>query len=175
MELPFELFSLCEAFYRNGGRPYLVGGCVRDSILGRDVKDWDLEVFGLSDQDVAMIAAAKGRVNAVGKSFGVLKLTTGSGEDYDIALPRREIKNGEGHKGFAVEVDPSLSLPEAADRRDFTINAIYYDPITKGFADPAGGVRDLSARILRPVWIRRTPGFFPYGEGGAWIVLRTPR
>lgn len=151
MQIPFELTCLCDAFHRGGGRPYLVGGCVRDSLLGREVKDWDMEIFGLPESEVSLIAASQGRVNAVGKSFGVLKLTTGSGEDYDIALPRREVKSGEGHKGFEVEVDPSLSLAEAAERRDFTMNAIYYDPIAKGFADPSGGVRDLAERILRPV------------------------
>lgn len=121
----------------------MVGGCVRDRILGREAKDIDFEVFGV---DPAKAIAAFPGCNTVGKSFGVIKLG-----DIDIAFPRRETKLGSGHRGFAIEADPSLSLAEAAARRDFTINAIYEDPLTGERLDPYGGIADLEKRVLRQV------------------------
>jgi tRNA nucleotidyltransferase (CCA-adding enzyme) len=129
-----------------GGRALAVGGFVRDQLLGHPSKDLDLEVFGIPQHDLPGILAELGRVEPVGQAFPVFKLGA-----IDVALPRRESKTGRGHKGFAVEGDPSMSLEDAARRRDFTINAIAWDPLTGEYLDPCGGRADLDHRILRVV------------------------
>ena len=100
---------------RAGGRALIVGGWVRDELLGRRSKDLDLEVFGLPADRLRPLLETFGRVDTVGESFTVYKLGA-----IDVSLPRRESKIGRGHKGFAVEGDPTLSSTEAARRRDFT-------------------------------------------------------
>ncbi len=129
-----------------GGRALLVGGCVRDSLLGRERKDFDVEVFGLEASRLEAGLRARFAVLDVGKSFGVLKL---KGLPIDVALPRRETKIARGHRGFAIDADPQLSLQEAALRRDLTLNALYEDPLTGEVLDPLGGKADLAARTLR--------------------------
>ena len=132
----------------SGGRALLVGGCVRDALLGKPAKDFDIEVYGISPDALQRILARSFRLDLVGASFGVVKL---HGHDIDVAIPRRETKLGLGHKAFSMEYDPSLSVAEAAARRDFTVNAIYRDPLTDEIVDPWNGRADLSARILRHV------------------------
>ncbi len=132
-----------------GGRALLVGGAVRDALLGGvRVKDVDLEVFGLKPDALKTLLAARYPFEPCGVSFGVLKL---KGLDIDVALPRRESKRGEGHRAFEIFSDPTLSVAEAARRRDFTINAIYYDVLTHAIEDPYDGVHDLERRLLRHV------------------------
>src|SRR6185503_78226 len=75
----------------------------------------------------------------------------GSQGEIDVALPRRESKKGRGHKGFEVRGDPSMSIPDAARRRDFTINAIAWDPLSDEYEDPFDGRADLERRLLRAV------------------------
>ena len=131
------------------GRALMVGGSVRDLLTGaREVKDVDIEVFGVRPEELKRIVGAKYPFDACGLSFGVLKIQR---LDIDVSLPRRESKRGEGHRGFLVDSDPFLSVKEAASRRDFTVNAMYYDPLAEAFEDPYGGVADLKARILRHV------------------------
>ena len=129
-----------------GGRAWLVGGAVRDRLLGLTAKDVDLEVFGIEAGALPGLLAQFGRVEPVGQSFPVYKAG-----GVDVALPRRESKTGRGHKGFTVEGDPAMPFGEAARRRDFTINAIGWDPLTDEYLDPFGGRRDLDQRILRVV------------------------
>lgn len=141
------LRALFEAARERGGRALFVGGCVRDALLGRASKDFDAEIYGLSAGEVeSLLRALKFRFNAAGKSFGVFKL---HGVPADVALPRRESKRGVGHRGFLVEGDPSMSVPEAAARRDFTVNSIYFDPLTGEVLDPFDGRGDLERKILR--------------------------
>lgn len=130
------------------GRPLLVGGCVRDWLAGRDAKDFDIEVYGVTPDQLAATLARFGSTDPVGKSFGVIKLRLG-GIDYDFALPRRETKTAAGHRGFAVGVDPHLAPAEALARRDFTLNAMALDPFTGELIDPHGGRADLAAGLLR--------------------------
>ena len=130
-------------------RALLVGGCVRDTLLGREVKDYDVECFGVSYDELAHDLKRHGRVDLVGKAFGVAKLTTGSGEEYDFAVPRRDSKTGIGHRGFTVECDGGITPEEAAARRDFTINAMFFDPREERLLDFFGGREDLRARCLR--------------------------
>ena len=129
-----------------GGRALIVGGWVRDRLMGRDSKDVDLEVFGLPSPRVRSLLESFGRVEAVGESFQVYK--TG---DVDVSLPRRESKSGRGHRGFEVAGDPEMTFPEAARRRDFTINAIGWDPLADEYLDPYDGREDLNHRLLRAV------------------------
>jgi tRNA nucleotidyltransferase (CCA-adding enzyme) len=129
----------------------VVGGWVRDRLRNVASKDLDIEVFGLPQARLLEVLRSLGRVEAVGQSFPVYKLTGISDGDVDVALPRRESKQGRGHKGFEVQGDPDMPLTEAARRRDFTINAIAWDPLTDVYEDPFDGRRDLARRILRAV------------------------
>jgi len=132
-----------------GGRAMLVGGAVRDAVSGAaSVKDADIEVFGVAPERLKAAVASRFAFDECGASFGVLKI---KGLDIDVSLPRRESKLGSGHKGFLVESDPGLSVEEAASRRDFTVNAIYMDPLEGVLEDPFDGVGDLSRRVLRHV------------------------
>jgi len=142
--------ALVEAFARAvegaGGVALLVGGIVRDELLGLPSKDVDFEVFGLPMEKVNEILSRFGNVKEVGQQFGVLNIQE---LDWDVALPRREKKTGEGHKGFDVIPDPTMSVEDAARRRDLTINALSKDPLTDEIIDPLNGVADLKAGILR--------------------------
>ena len=129
-----------------GGRPLFVGGCVRDALLGHHSKDLDIEVHGLDAGTLKRALRARHDLISVGQSFGVFKLRK---LPIDISLPRREKKTGTGHRGFAVWGDPNMGIPEAASRRDFTINALYWDPASGVLLDPHNGLGDLRARILR--------------------------
>lgn len=132
-----------------GGKPFEVGGCVRDRLLAAQVKDIDIEVFHLDPAQLTDVLRRFGRVDQVGVSFGVIKLNTRDGAEYDFTLPRRESKSGRGHRGFQVQVDHTMTVEEAAARRDFTINAIYRCPLEDRILDPYGGVADLNNRVLR--------------------------
>jgi len=147
INLPDDLRSVLDAV-RRVGRPRLAGGCVRDWLMERNPKDFDIEVQGVGFEELRAVLAPFGATDVVGQSFGVIKLRLGTVE-YDFSLPRRESKTGSGHRGFAVAPDPDLSDADAAARRDFTINAISCDPFTGELFDPHGGQRDLAARVLR--------------------------
>jgi tRNA nucleotidyltransferase (CCA-adding enzyme) len=144
---------IAEAAAAAGGRALVVGGWVRDRLRGYQSKDIDIEVFGINQKQLLALLAPIGRVEAVGQSFPVYKVVPpgGSPGEIDVALPRRESKRGRGHKGFEVHGDPSMSVAEAARRRDFTINAISWDPLTSSYEDPFDGRRDLQRRLLRAV------------------------
>jgi tRNA nucleotidyltransferase (CCA-adding enzyme) len=146
MEIPDLALRIAHAVRDAGGRALVVGGWVRDELLGRPSKDLDVEVFGIPAADLRPLLERFGRVDTVGESFTVYKIG-----GIDIALPRRESKIGRGHKGFLVEGDPALSAEAAARRRDFTINAISRDPLTGEIVDPFDGRKDLERRVLRVV------------------------
>ncbi|HEX8367606.1 MAG TPA: HD domain-containing protein [Pyrinomonadaceae bacterium] len=142
-----KVIKLAEIIRADGGRAMLVGGCVRDELMGIEPKDWDVEVYGIEPTRLREILDSFGRVDAVGEAFTVYKI----GRDLDVALPRRERKIGRGHKGFVVEGDKDMSFAEAAKRRDFTINAILKDALTGEIIDLYGGRRDIENKILRVV------------------------
>ena len=129
-----------------GGRALIVGGWPRDRLMGRPPKDVDVEVFGLPADRLRALLETFGTVEAVGESFQVYKVA-----GLDVSLPRRESKSGRGHKGFDVTGDPSMSLLDAARRRDFRINAISWDPLTQTYEDPFNGRTDIAQRVLRVV------------------------
>jgi tRNA nucleotidyltransferase (CCA-adding enzyme) len=149
---PAELgHQIADAVREAGGRALIVGGWVRDRLMGHPSKDVDIEVYGIDAERLKTLLARFGSVNTVGESFTVYKIA-----DIDVSLPRTESKTGRGHKGFAVRGDPSLTPAQAARRRDFTINAIAWDPLTGEYIDPFDGRADLDRHLLRAV----DPGTF---------------
>src|SRR2546427_11975299 len=147
MDFPEPILALANAVRDAGGRAMLVGGCVRDELMGQQPKDWDLEVYGIEPVRLRELLDQFGSVNVVGEAFTVYKL----GAHLDISLPRRERKTGRGHRAFFVAGDPGMTVEEAAARRDFTINAILQDPLTGEIIDAFQGRVDLKAKTLRAV------------------------
>jgi tRNA nucleotidyltransferase (CCA-adding enzyme) len=148
MNLPDELIELLREVPALS-RAYLVGGCVRDALLGVAHKDFDLEVYGVGYEELEQALSAHGRVDLVGKSFGVIKFSSSTGGQWDFSLPRRDSKVAAGHQGFQIEFDPTIEPREAASRRDFTINALMFDPRMGQYLDFFGGREDLQNRVLR--------------------------
>ena len=151
MKLSFDhprVLDISRAVRSAGGRAYLVGGLVRDRLLGvlHDARDIDLEVYGLEGASLRTLLERFGKVNAVGEAFTVYKVG-----DIDVSIPRRDSKTGTGHRGFTVTGDPTMTEAEAARRRDFTINAMLCDPLSGDVVDPHGGLADLQAKRLRAV------------------------
>ena len=142
-----KVLALAHAVHEAGGRALLVGGCVRDLIMGQEPKDWDVEVYGIEPNKLRVLLDQIGPVNVVGEAFTVYKL----GTDLDVSLPRRERKSGRGHRAFVIEGDPSMTIEDAARRRDFTINSIMQDPLTGEVIDPFHGREDIESGILRAV------------------------
>lgn len=136
--------QIADKLLQAGARECLmVGGYVRDRLMGIDSKDIDLEVYGLSYREI--VAALRDlRVDLVGKSFGILKI----GPHIDVSIPRRERKQGAGHRAFAIEPDPEMTYREAASRRDFTINSIAMD-FDGRIIDPFDGQGDIRRKLLR--------------------------
>ncbi len=124
----------------------LVGGCVRDALLGLAATDLDVEVYGIEPAELVELLASHFPVDLVGESFGVVRLRE---FPIDVSLPRRESKRGLGHRGFKIESDPRMDPRDAASRRDFTINAIAFDPENGRVFDPFEGAADLKRRVLR--------------------------
>jgi len=133
-----------------GGLPLLAGGFVRDRLLGIDSKDIDVEVYGLSRDDVVRALSRYGKPQLVGESFGVIKMRI-DGDEFDFSLPRREVKSGKGHRGFDVEFDPWMQPRDACSRRDFTFNSMLMDPFKGETMDFFGGEGDLKNGVIRHV------------------------
>ncbi|MDX8395145.1 MAG: HD domain-containing protein, partial [Mariprofundaceae bacterium] len=149
-QLPTPLLTLCQHIQHLNGKAWLVGGCVRDLMLDQTPNDYDIEVFGFEMSVLQSTLNQLGRTELVGQQFGVLKLWM-AGFVFDVALPRSEIKSGPGHKGFDVTPDPFISEYNASLRRDFSINAMMFDPLSNTLLDHHDGVKDLKNRILRHV------------------------
>src|SRR5262245_53493022 len=148
------VIKLCQAVRSAGGRALFVGGCVRDFIRGFEIVDYDVEVYGIEASQLRELLEAQGRVDAVGEAFTVYKVKLRDEQQrlvVDVSIPRRESKTGRGHRGFVVTGDPGMSYEEAARRRDFTINAIMYDPLADEYLDPYGGRDDLQRQLIRIV------------------------
>ena len=141
------MLQICRAAAERGGCVRVVGGSVRDALLERSFEEFDLEAFGIEPDGLDRMLEDLGlRVDRVGRAFSVLKLR---GIPVDIALPRREVSFGAGHRDFLVDADPHMSVEDAAARRDYTINAISYEPLAGRVDDPLGGRGDLERRRLR--------------------------
>ena len=144
------------------GKVYLVGGAVRDELLGIQNKDFDVEVFEVSEEKLhsvlegfvwdinAPLTKVRYALSTVGKAFQVFKIRDRkTGEEIDISLPRRDRKMAAGHRGFEVTADPTMTIKEAASRRDFTINSISKNILTGEIVDPFGGREDLEKGVIR--------------------------
>lgn len=146
MKLTRDAQTAVEVITGLGGTALLVGGFVRDQVLGIESKDIDIEVHGFVAPEVLIRRLqSHGRVDTVGQSFGVIKF----GHDVDISFPRRDSKTGEGHTGFTIEFDSTMTVTEALSRRDFTINSMALDAVTGELHDPFGGLEDLHKGIIR--------------------------
>ena len=122
----------------------LVGGFVRDRLLGIASKDIDIEVYGLGYDRIVEALGPDHNVDLVGRSFGVVKVDN----EVDVSIPRRESKSGLGHRGFTVHPDSTMTPQEAAARRDFTVNSMGMTP-DGTIVDPFNGRRDIEDGILR--------------------------
>ncbi len=138
--------ALCRAVRDEGGVAHLVGGCVRDAALGLGIADVDIEVFGLPVEQLEALLGTLVGFSLVGASFGVFKV---HGLPIDVSVPRRERKVGQGHRAFEIDANPDLDPAEAAARRDFTINAVAWNPLTGAVVDPYHGLVHLGQRLLR--------------------------
>lgn len=149
--------SVIDRLLDAGLNPLVAGGAVRDAIMGKQPKDFDIEVHGAKSFDeLRSTLKGLGPLNITGRDFGVMKLRVKLpdgklSEEIDLALPRRDSKTGSGHTGFTVEVDPEMGLKEATARRDLTVNALMWDPRTGVAMDLHGGLRDMGNGRLRHV------------------------
>lgn len=144
-----KVIELSEEIKNSGGQALLAGGSVRDFYFGKIPKDFDLEVYGLEARLLENILVKFGKVNDVGKTFGILKVNIGGDLDIDVSLPRVDSKISDGHRGFDVKTDPNMDTREAAKRRDFTINSLMADPLTGELIDHFNGLDDIKNRVLR--------------------------
>ena len=131
-----------------GGRAYYVGGFVRDTLLGSESKDMDIEIHGITPKELEAVLDSLGQRMTIGESFGIFGL---KGHSLDFAMPRKEAARGMGHRDFDIFVDPFIGTKAAALRRDFTCNALMQDVLTGQVLDHFNGVEDLQAGILRHV------------------------
>ncbi len=138
-----EIEKIARIIEENGGRLYLVGGAVRDSLLNRPIYDEDYCVVGIEkDKFIQLFSQAISR----GKSFEVFDL-----EGKEFALARTEKKIGKGHKNFEITTGKNITIEEDLKRRDITINAIAKDILTGEIIDPFNGVKDIKNRIIRAI------------------------
>ena len=149
-DLPGRLLKIAGDIREAGGRAFLVGGWVRDALLGKSCRDYDVEVYDMAQDALVPILSKYGRTNLVGKAFGVIHLAM-KGLSLDFSFPRTESKVGYGHRGFVVHTDEKLCFKEAALRRDFTINAMGMELPELTLCDPYGGIDDLKSHTLRHV------------------------
>ena len=140
--------QITQLFKKEGADIYLVGGCVRDSLLGLSPKDIDIEIYKLPPETIESVLAKHFKIDTVGKNFGVFLL---KGYSIDVSLPRKESKTGLKHTDFKITGDPYMHPKDAALRRDFTINAISYDLVKEVLYDPYNGIDDLSNKHLRHI------------------------
>jgi tRNA nucleotidyltransferase (CCA-adding enzyme) len=158
IEIPPQVAKVCQEIAGLGGVVLLEGGSVRDLIISKELgldlkpKDFDFEVFGIEPELLISVLEKvfkSGSINLAGKSFGVIKVRDQtSSQDFDFSIPRTDRKTGEGHKGFLVSSDPSMTIVEAAIRRDLTMNCLAYDPINKTLFDPFDGISDIKNKTI---------------------------
>ena len=133
---------------RAGGRTWLVGGCLRDLVLGRQPRDLDLEISGMPPGQLHALLTEHFSAQFVGQAFGVFKL---QGLPVDISIPSRMLTDNESAQGLLRQSDPDMDIDDALARRDFTMNAMAWDPDTLELRDPFNGRADLDAHVLRHV------------------------
>ncbi len=148
--IPSAIIKLCVQLRQQGAQAWLVGGAVRDLLWQGTVKDFDLEVFGIEEETLQNSLRQLAYVRHIGRHFPVYQIHY-QGFDIEIALPRRERKTAAGHTGFCTEVNPHLAPEQASLRRDFTINAMMFEPLTGQLLDFHQGQDDLKRHTLKHV------------------------
>lgn len=138
--------KVAEQVKQAGGTMYFVGGFVRDRLIGKDSKDIDVEIHGITEEKLLQILMTHGGVDKVGASFGVYLV---KGIDVDFALPRIERQTGVLHTDFDVTIDPFIGTYGASKRRDFTMNAIMEEVLTGEVVDHFGGQEDIKNHVIR--------------------------
>ncbi len=155
IELEMDVLIVIDKLNQRGNKCLVVGGAVRDAILGIEPKDIDIEVYNTNYNDLMEFLSQYGKVDLVGKKFGTIVFNpyraawTSDAMKYDFSIPRKENKIGVGHKDFEIIFDTKMTIPMAAMRRDATFNALAYDPLTHEVFDFFGGVNDLENKIIR--------------------------
>ena len=140
------VITLCQQIKQQGGKALIVGGWVRDAQLNiSESSDIDLEIYHLTYVQVQNLF--KDKIVAQYSKFGVLKLK----DNIDVSLPRQEVCIGQKYNDFQITLCPNLDFRLAAKRRDFTLNAMGFDPLSLEFFDPYKGYRDLLKKALRPI------------------------
>lgn len=148
-----DILKLLEVLQSKGNQALIVGGAVRDAIMGFEPKDIDIEVYGTDYDSLQDFLSTYGKTDLVGKAFGVIKWRDSAGNDYDFSIPRRDSKvtdnTNQRGRGISSEFDINITPKEAASRRDFTMNSLAYNPLTHELLDFFGGVQDINNKILR--------------------------
>jgi tRNA nucleotidyltransferase/poly(A) polymerase len=146
-QIPSDIIEIQKVFTKNGYKLYVVGGAVRDALLGKNIKDYDLATDAVPDKVEQMMQEAGFRTLPTGKAFGVINVFTDQGE-YEIATFRTDGSYVDGRRPDSVEF---TNIEGDVKRRDLTINALFYDINTKEIVDLVGGVDDLKKGVVRTV------------------------
>lgn len=145
--LPEDLQQISSLFWENGKKFYLVGGSVRDALMGKEPKDLDVATDAKPDEIIAILRSNPAyTILEIGKSFGVIKVVTPEKNEYEIATFRKDI--GVGRRPDSVEF---TDIEQDSARRDLTINALFYDIQNKEIVDYVGGIEDISRGTVRTV------------------------
>jgi len=145
LQPPANALEICQRLQQAGHQAVFAGGCVRDALLGKAPNDWDIATSAPPEQVEALFAP---HTVAVGKQFGIIVVVMPGGEDYEVATFRGESEYTDGRHPGKIHFVP---MAEDVKRRDFTVNALLYDPLEKRIHDFVGGIPDLKAGILRAV------------------------
>lgn len=143
--VPSDILELKDIFVKNGFKLFVVGGAVRDAVLGKSPKDWDLATDATPDQVEQISANAGLKTIPTGKAFGVINVFTGE-DEHEVATFRKDI--GSGRRPDSVEF---TTIDQDVKRRDLTINALFFDIDTNEIVDLVGGISDIKKGIVRTV------------------------
>lgn len=149
MEIPIpkDLQQVAEIFFKAGAQLYLVGGSVRDALMGKIPKDFDVATNVSPDQVIRIMSShTEFKMKEVGKSFGVVIVVGPSGEEFEVATFRKDI--GVGRRPDSVEF---TDISTDVQRRDLTINALFYDIKSHEVVDYVGGIEDIKNNVVRTV------------------------
>lgn len=147
MDVPLDILAINDIFRASGQDLYLVGGCVRDAVMGKKPKDFDLATDALPDRVEQLLQDQGYKTLPIGKAFGIINVVTDN-DTYEIATFRSDIGGSDGRRPDSVEF---TDLATDANRRDLTMNALYYDVSTKELIDAVGGLDDIRNGVVRTV------------------------
>jgi len=145
LTIPSDILEIKDVFVKNGFKLYVVGGAVRDALLGKTPKDWDLATDATPDKVEEIMAKGGFKTLPTGKAFGVINVFTDD-DEYEVATFRTDI--GSGRRPDSVEF---TTIDQDVKRRDLTINALFFDIDTNEIVDLVGGISDLKKGIVRTV------------------------